>query len=349
MTLQSLGWSQFFESYVSDTSLKPCRVVAEGADRVLVHDGCRETWAFVRGNLRNGPESPPAVGDWVLASSADAYKYVVEGTLPRRTAIVRKAAGRQTRSQVLAANVDRVLLVTSMDQDFSVSRLERYLTLTWESGATPIIALTKGDLADDVGWFQTEAERCALGFPVLSISNVTGQGIDELRSLLLAGETIVLLGSSGVGKSTLINVLAGAEVRPTGAVRRRDGKGKHTTTNRQLVCLPSGVLLIDTPGLREVQLWASTTSVEQTFPEILELAANCRFRDCQHQGEPGCAVAAGVERGEIETARVESFHRFHRELEYLDRQSDPLAALEHKRWLKGLLKGAREYRDKFKQ
>jgi ribosome biogenesis GTPase len=350
MTLQSLGWSAFFEAHLQNTASRPCRVVSEGADLFLVHDGVREVFASPRGRLRNQPGFPPVVGDWVLVECADRLaeqradgsakndRYVVESILERRTAIVRKQAGSRGSAQMLAANVDRVLLVTSMNQDFSVRRLERYLTLIWESGATPIILLTKADLVSDAGPFRREAEKCALGFPVLCISNVSGEGIGELRSLLVVGETVVLLGSSGVGKSTLVNVLGGAEVRETRSVRERDGKGRHATTDRHLVRLPSGVLVIDTPGLREVQLWASDTAVAQTFPEISELAIHCRFRDCQHQGEPGCAVVAGLGSGQIEADRLDSFRRLRRELEHLDRQSDPLSAMKHKSKIKQIMR-----------
>jgi ribosome biogenesis GTPase len=334
MTLQSIGWSAFFEAQLQNTQFRPCRVVSEGADLFLVHDGDREAFAMPRGRLRTHPCFPPAVGDWVLAEAAGDGRYVVESILERRTAIARKHAGRQQTAQILAANVDRVVLVTSMNQDFSVRRLERYLTLVWESGATPVIVLTKSDLVEDTAPFVREAERCALGFPVHCVSNKTGQGLEELCSLLAAGETVVLLGSSGVGKSTLTNALGGSDLRATRDIREGDGKGRHATTDRRLLRLPSGVLLIDTPGLREVQIWAGDTAVEQTFPEISELAVHCRFRDCRHQGEPGCAVAAGVETGEIDAGRLESLHRLRREQERLERESDPLAASQHKRKLK---------------
>lgn len=338
MTLESLGWSAFFAAHRANSPLPACRVISQSPDKFLVHDGARETLAVSRGALRRQPEFPPVVGDWVLVSSAGDGRYALENILPRRTAIARKQAGPGAGAQVLAANVDRVLLVSSMDQDFSVRRLERYLTLTWESGATPIIALTKADLVSDARRFQSEAERCALGFPVLRLSNVSGEGVEELRALLVAGETIVLLGSSGVGKSTLINVLGGGQLRTTSAIREKDLKGRHTTTDRHLIRLPSGALLIDTPGLREVQLWASDTGVEQTFPEISTLAAKCRFRDCRHNGEPGCAVLAGVEKGEIEMSRLASFHRQRREVEHLQRQADPVAARQHKRRLSKMMR-----------
>jgi ribosome biogenesis GTPase / thiamine phosphate phosphatase len=338
MTLQSLGWSAFFEANLQTTPARPCRVISEGTDLFLVHDGVREVFAWPRGRLRIQRNFPPVVGDWVLVEHADDDRYVVESILERRTAIVRKQAGSRTSAQVLAANIDRVLLMTSMNQDFSVRRLERYLTLIWDSGATPIIVLTKADLVTDPSPFRREAEKIALGFPVLCISSVSGDGIGELRSSLFAGETVVLLGSSGVGKSSLINLLGGAEVRKTRSVREEDGKGRHATTDRQLVRLSSGVLLIDTPGLREVQLWATDTAVAQTFPEVSELAIDCRFHDCQHQGEPGCAVVAGVGTGQINADRLESFHRLRREVDRLDRQSDPLLAKQYKNKIKRIMR-----------
>jgi ribosome biogenesis GTPase len=349
MTLQSLGWNAFFEAHLQNTQLRPSRVISEGTDLFLVHDGAREVFAWPRGRLRNQPGFPPVVGDWVLVECADDGRYVVESILERRTTVVRKQAGSRASAQVLAANVDRVLLMTSMNQDFSVRRLERYLTLIWDSGATPIIVLTKADLVTDVSPFRREAEKCALGFPLLCISNVSGDGIGELRSLLVAGETVVLLGSSGVGKSSLTNLLGGAEVRKTRSVREEDGKGRHATSDRHLLRLSSGVLLIDTPGLREVQLWATDTVVAQTFPEISELAIDCRFRDCRHQGEPGCAVVAGVGTGQIDADRLESFHCLRRELDRLDRQSDPLLAKRHKSKIKRIMRDQeQEYRRRTK-
>jgi len=342
MTLQSLGWSAFFEAHLQNTLSRPCRVISEGTDLFLVNDGEREVFAVPRGRLRSQPDFPPVVGDWVLVDCADADRYVVENIQPRRTAIVRKQAGSRPSAQVLAANVDRVLLVTSMDQDFSVRRFERYLTLVWESGATPIIVLTKADLVTDVGPFLREAEKCALGFPVLCISSLSGDGITELRSLLVVGETVVLLGSSGVGKSTLVNVLGRDDARETRSVRDKDGKGRHATTDRHLIRLPSGVLLIDTPGLREVQLWASDTSVAQTFPEISALAIHCRFRDCQHEAEPGCAVVAGIATGQIDADRLDSLRRLRRELEHLDRQRDPLSATQHKSRIKRIMRAQQQ-------
>jgi ribosome biogenesis GTPase / thiamine phosphate phosphatase len=338
MTLQSLGWSAFFAAHLHDSPLCPCRIVSEGQDSFFVHDGSRETLATVRGRLRNHPEFPPVVGDWVLARPSDNQRYILENILPRRTALIRKQAGPGSSAQLLAANVDRVLLVTSMNQDFSVRRLERYLTLVWESGATPIIVLTKADLVDDTSRYLTEAQGCALGFPVICVSSTSGAGLDELGSSLVPGETMVLLGSSGVGKSMLVNALGDAHLRETRSIRFKDGKGRHATTDRHLIRLPSGVLLIDTPGLREVQLWATEVAVLDTFPEISTIATGCRFRDCQHSGEPGCAVQAAILKGEIEAARLASLQRLRREVDRLEREQDPIAASEHKRKLRAMFR-----------
>lgn len=339
MSLQQLGWSAYFQALWADRPLRPARVIAQGGDRFLVHDGSRELQAAVRGRLREQANFPPVVGDWVGLMLPEPVRSgggpcAIEDILERRTAIMRKQAGRTLGAQVLAANVDRVVIVMALDQDFSLHRLERCLTLVWESGATPIIVLSKADLVDDLLPFVREVEQRAMGFPVICVSNVTGRGREELVSVLRAGETIVLLGSSGVGKSTLINTLGGAALRKTGPIRKSDGKGRHITTDRHLLRLPSGVLVIDTPGLREVQLWGGEESLEQTFAEIAVVAAGCRFRDCRHNGEPDCAVAGAVDRGEITPDRLQSFHQLHAELKRVERQSDPRLAREYKSEIK---------------
>jgi ribosome biogenesis GTPase len=347
MSLEQLGWSAFFQTLWADYSLRPARVISKTGDRFLVHDGSGESVAAARGRLRERANARPVVGDWVLLSAIepgclDYDSWVIDEILERRTAISRRQAGKTFGPQVLAANVDRVVLVMSLDQDFSVHRLERYLTLVGESGATPIVVLSKVDLIEDPAPFVGEVERRAMGFPVICLSNVSGYGQEELTALLREGETIVLLGSSGVGKSTLINVLGGSAVRLTGAVRSSDGKGRHTTSDRHLVRLPSGVLVIDTPGLREVQLWAGEDSLDQTFAEIAAAASSCHFRDCRHQGEPGCAVADAVDRGQIASDRLQSFRQLRAELEHLERQSDPRRASEHKSEIKKIHRAQRQ-------
>jgi ribosome biogenesis GTPase / thiamine phosphate phosphatase len=341
MSLQELGWGEFSQTLWADRPLRPARAISQGGDRFIVHDGSRELAATVRGRLREQATFPPVVGDWVGLTPFDPSRSVdescvIEEILERRTAIVRKQPGRTFGAQVLAANVDKVVLVMALDQDFSLGRLERYLTLVWESGATPVIVLSKADLVNDPSDSVRDAEQRALGFPVVCVSNVSGQGQDQLASTLRAGETVVLLGSSGVGKSTLVNALDGAAWRAIGSVRKSDGKGRHTTTDRHLLRLPSGVLVIDTPGLREVQLWADKSSLKQTFSEITEVGADCRFRDCRHNGEPGCAVAGAVEQGEVNPDRLRSFHQLRAELDRLQRQTDPRLAREYKSKVKKL-------------
>lgn len=348
MSLQQLGWSAFFQALCADRPLRPARIISQGGDRFVAHDGSRESMAAIRGRLRKDANYPPAVGDWVLLSPLepgrlDDQSCVIEEILPRRTAICRRQSGKVFGAQVLAANIDRAVLVMALDQDFSLPRLERYLTLVWESGASPILVLSKADLVSDPSVFVSRVENRAMGFPVICLSNVSGQGREELAVLLRAGETIVLLGSSGVGKSTLVNALGGSALRRIGTVRNSDGKGRHTTTDRHLLRLPSGVLVLDTPGLREVQLWAGEDSLDQTFAEIAAAATGCRFRDCRHQGEPDCAVAKAVHCGQIAADRLESFHQLTAELEHLKRQGDPRLANEYKSEIKKIHRAQKQH------
>jgi ribosome biogenesis GTPase len=252
----------------------------------------------------------PAVGDWVALRDG----VVVDSVLPRRSAIVRNAAGRGVERQVLAANVDVAFVVTSLGPDLDRRRLERYLTLVWESRAVPAIVLTKADLHADAAVQAQEVESVAVGVPVHLASGVTGEGCDALESYLEPGRTAVLLGSSGVGKSTLVNRLAGAELMRTREIRADDGKGRHTTTHRELVVLPGGGLVIDTPGLRELQLWEAADGLDAAFADVEELAAGCRFSDCAHTREPGCAVLAAVDDGGLELDRLRSYRELQREL-----------------------------------
>ncbi len=339
MHLQSLGWNPFFAAQISTENC--ARIAAVQGDRYTLHDGLNESTAVARGSLRNDPNAPPAVGDWVTFSIS-ANTAVIERILDRRTLIARKRAGTGVSAQALAANIDRVIIVMSLDADFSLHRLERYLTLTWDSGATPIVALTKTDLAGDFSSELVQVEQRTIGFPVIPLGYDDHSGLHRLEAELLAAQTIVLLGSSGAGKSTLINRLAGTELRRTGTVRASDGTGRHTTTDRQLLRLPSGVLVIDTPGLREVQLWAEEDSLEETFFEITNVARGCRFGDCTHTSEPHCAVQGAVQSGEIDPERFASFVKLRAELAYLHRQTDVAAAQQHKSKMKGLMKMQKE-------
>jgi ribosome biogenesis GTPase len=322
------GWASAFEQ-LHDENLIPARVAAQhrGAYEVWTADGELRARAAGRLYYEHEVGAPvPAVGDWVGIQEA-----TITSILPRRSAFIRKRAGLGSDEQVLAANVYAAFLLAGLDDDFSLRRLERYITTAWDSGAEPIIVLTKADLCDDVGGALLQVESVAIGVPVHPISNVTGIGIDELASQSLRpGRTVVLLGSSGVGKSTLLNRLAGTELMRTAAIAA-DGTGRHTTTHRELVRLPGGALVIDTPGLRELQFWDGDVSA--AFDDIEALAAECRFRDCAHEREPGCAVLGAVDGGTLSLDRLRSWRKFQRELESIAARTDHrLRVARKKRW-----------------
>jgi ribosome biogenesis GTPase / thiamine phosphate phosphatase len=346
--LTALGWddglAEQFEPHAR-AGFVPGRVAVQhrGAYDVLTEDG--ELRCDVPGRLYDEAASPadlPAVGDWVaVAPRLDERAGTVQAVLPRRTKFSRKTAWQASEEQVLAANVDVVLIVSSLNEDLNLRRLERYLTLAWESGARPVVVLTKTDLADDVAAAVTAVESVAFGAPVHAISSVTGEGLDHLRTYLAPGVTAALLGSSGVGKSTLVNTLAGDELLATREIRD-DGKGRHTTTRRELVELPGAGLVIDTPGMRELQLWTADEGLEEAFEDVTELFAHCRFSDCAHETEPGCAVKAALADGSLAPERWESYLKLQRELAHLERRLDRRATAEaRKRW-KAISAQARE-------
>ena len=291
----------------------------------------------LRASLAHG--EPVCAGDWVLASPVSPVSpagpagQVVAGVLPRRTALVRHATGKRTQPQVLAANVDDVFITVAADRGLPLGRIERFLALAWESGATPVVVLTKSDLLDPAaaGPLLTEAMGSAPGADVLLVSAVTGDGVGDLSERLRAGRTAALIGSSGAGKSSLLNALAGAEVAATSAVRAVDGKGRHKTAWRELVVLDEGGAVIDTPGLRGLGLWLDGGGLDATFADIAALASGCRFSDCQHDSEPGCAVTAAIGTGELDARRLASFRKLEREAAYVARKADPREAREQRR------------------
>jgi ribosome biogenesis GTPase len=338
--LQDLGFSpalaDAFSPFAAE-GLAPGRVVAGHTRLFRVRTEADEVLAGLAGSLRHrarGPGDRPAVGDWVALGPADGrHRAVIHGILPRRTAFVRRAAGDRTVAQVLAANVDTVFLVMGLDGDFNLRRLERALVLAWESGAEPVLLLNKKDLCPDFEARRLEAERVAPGVPVRVVAAKPGEGLEGLSEWLGRGRTVALLGSSGVGKSTLVNRLLGREKQKTREVRASDQRGRHTTSHRELVPLPGGALLLDTPGLREIQLWSDGTGLEATFGDLAALGASCRFRDCGHDREPGCAVRAAVEAGGLERRRLESYLKLHAELRALEVREDPfLRREERSRW-----------------
>jgi ribosome biogenesis GTPase / thiamine phosphate phosphatase len=336
--VERLGWDEHRQSELErldDDNLIPGRVAAQHRGEYVAWTTAGELRAELAGRLFHDVEvgAPmPAVGDWVAIRPRLAEgRGTIEAVLPRRTAISRKQAFKESLEQVLAANVDIVLLLNGLDADFSVRRLERYLTTAWESGAQPVVVLTKSDLRSDISAALLDVERVAIGVPVVSVSNVTGEGIDDVRQQVGAARTAVLLGSSGVGKSSLLNRLSGTELMRTSELAA-DGTGRHMTTHRELVLLPDGSLVIDTPGLRELQLWDGDLGA--SFADVEELAANCRFNDCSHTHEPGCDVLAAVDDGRLELDRLRSWRKLQRELLSIAARKDRRLHAELKRrWI----------------
>jgi ribosome biogenesis GTPase len=322
--LPALGWSDFFARTFTPLAvegLTPGRVVFEHTHIYTVLTESGEILAQVSGRLRHhaaGRQDFPAVGDWVaLARRPHGGRATITAVLPRRSRFARKVAGAKVEEQVVAANVDTVFLVAGLDGDFNVRRLERYLVLARESGAMPVVVLNKADLCPDVDARIAEVEAIALGLPVLALSARGGQGLESLRSYLRPRETVAFLGSSGVGKSTIVNALIGRPVLRTREVRARDSRGRHASAARQLVVLPDGSLVIDTPGMRELQLWEVGEGLVETFEDIEALADECRFRDCRHRDEPGCAVKAAAAQGRLAAERLANYQKLQDELERL--------------------------------
>jgi ribosome biogenesis GTPase len=334
--LEDLGWDTALAGLARelDASLLPCRVVSQAGPALIVRSATGDAEARVPGRFRRDAaegQGLPVVGDWVLVDATDPPS--IRHLLPRYSALRRKVAGSITRPQLLAANIDVVFVVAAIDM-FNLRRVERTLTAAWDSGAVPAVVLTKTDLAGAVDDARMAIDAVAPGVEVLSVSATEGTGLGRLLDLLGRGRTGVLVGPSGAGKSTLINRLLGTERVAIGAVRA-DGKGRHTTVRRELHQLPGGGLMVDTPGIRELQLWdAGGEALAQTFPDIEALAAGCRFSDCRHRGEPECAVLEAVAQGRLGQERVESMHKLADELAALQTRLDVRRRIEARRSVK---------------
>lgn len=326
MKLTELGWNDrldaIFNTHFNDNHI-PARVIRVDRGAVSARSAEGTVAAVVAGTLDPAGEvDRPAVGDWV-ALDLDADTAVVRAVLPRIGTLSRRRPGESDHAQAVAANVDVVFIVESVERGPNPRRIERAVALAWDAGATPVIVVTKIDLIDDR---ETAVEKAREGAPfseIVALSAVDGVGVDALPAHLPPGATAVLLGPSGVGKSTLTNRLLGEERLAVSHVREGDAKGRHTTTHRELVVLPSGGCLIDTPGIRELGLWLGAEAVDSAFPEIEAAAENCRFRDCRHMDEPGCSVVEAVDAGEIDGKRLASYHRLQREAEHLEQRLDP--------------------------
>ncbi len=312
----------------------PARVTAVHRERYEVV--CQYGMAYARLKTKEyymNTQLFPTVGDFVMLHYVTDGDSQILATLPRRTVFSRREPGPIPRDQAVAANFDYVFIMQSLNLDFNPKRLERYLTLGWQSGATPVILLTKADLVEDYRDCLTQVERVAPGVSAHVVSAHTGQGLQQLKAYLQPGKTVVFLGSSGVGKSSLVNALAGEELMPVSAIREEDSKGRHTTTHRQLIRLNSGAMIIDTPGMRELGMWEVSEGLGEAFTDVEQYLGRCRFSDCRHENEPGCAIRAAIERGELELSRWESYRKLQEEA--VDRDE----LLRRKReWSKGVAK-----------
>ncbi|WP_226680841.1 ribosome small subunit-dependent GTPase A [Sutcliffiella horikoshii] len=348
MKRNQLGWNEFLNNAFieyEEQGYTVGRVMLEHKRLYRVETDQGECLAEVSGKYRFESvtrEDYPAVGDWVVLSERqEEGKATIHALLPRFSKFSRKAAGLTTEEQIVAANVDTVFLVQSLNYDFNPRRLERYLVMAWESGSNPVVVLTKSDLCENIPGKIAEVEAVAFGVPIYAVSVKEETGLEELETYFAEGKTVALLGSSGAGKSTLTNYLLGEEKQLIQEVRSDDDKGKHTTTYRELYMLPTGGLVLDTPGMRELQLWEADGAISHSFQDIEDLAEQCYFRDCKHANEPKCAVQGAIEDGTLEAARYQSYVKLQRELAFLERKNDKRAQLAEKEKWKKITSGVR--------
>ena len=347
-TLDAFGWSpELAAAHAPHAALgrEPARVVAEDRGSYQIVGQVGELRAAISGRFRheaaNDPSAYPAVGDWVAVEAGATGETTIHAVLPRRTALIRQAPGKRTEAQVVGANLDTVFVVASLNADLNLRRLERYVATAWDSGAEPVILLSKADLGGDVDDVLVAVASVAAGATVVILSSFDGRGVDEVRERIGVGRTVAFVGSSGVGKSTLVNTLAGEVRAAVKEIREDDARGRHTTTRRQLHLLPHGGLVLDTPGMRELALWDGD-GVDQSFTDIEEIVQRCRFTNCSHNGEPGCAIAAAVGDGSLAADRLESWRKLVREAAHHERRVDALARAEERRKWKAIGKSVQK-------
>lgn len=349
--LAQWGWRPLFDEDADIYRAQGCvpaRVILEHKHMYRIVSENGEYLAEVTGKFRyqaDGREDFPAVGDWVMANLRESDgRATIRGLLPRFSKFSRKVAGAVTEEQIVAVNVDTIFLVQALNQDFNLRRLERYLILAWESGANPVVILSKADLCEERDELMAQVHMVAAGVPVHAVSALDGIGLEELAPYIGKGKTVALMGSSGVGKSTLINRLIGHEAMDTGGIREDDGRGRHTTTHRELLLLPDGGLLLDTPGMRELQLWDADQGISTGFADVETLSGQCRFHNCSHNREPGCAVQAALQDGTLEEERYNSYLKLQKELAYLARKEDKQLQLQEKTKWKQIHKQMRTHK-----
>ena len=338
LTLEDYGWnSSLAEAFAPHAAegFEAGRVSLQHNKIYMLYTASGETWAEATGRLRyhaRGAEDLPAVGDWVVIRRVEDEegKAKIYEILPRRSKFSRKAAGRETQEQIVAANVDTVFLVTGLDNDFNPRRIERYLIMAWESGAEPVVVLNKADLVEDAEEKREQVERVAPGAPVLLLSAKRGEGVEQILPFTGRGRTVALMGSSGVGKSTLVNRLLGSDVQRTQEVRAGDERGRHTTTHRELFVMPTGGIILDTPGMRELQLLVSERGLRETFEDIEEVTLRCRFTDCRHENEPGCRIREALAGGTLDSERYRNYQKMQAEMRQLEIRQDQRKSQEEK-------------------
>ncbi|MBE9115318.1 ribosome small subunit-dependent GTPase A [Lusitaniella coriacea LEGE 07157] len=342
MNLEQLGWNEFFEPYYTpeaDSERIVGRIACATSQTYLTYTPQGNYWAITTGRMRylaRNSADLPAVGDWViLKPTGGEQQGIIEEVLPRKSKFSRQAAGEIVQEQIIATNIDTIFLVVGLDGDFNLRRIERYLIQVRESGANPVILLNKADLHGDSEHYRVAVESVALDVPILLLSATCNQGLESLHPYLNMGQTVALVGSSGAGKSTLINQLIGRQRQAVREVRQDDSKGRHTTTRRELISLPAGGLLVDTPGMRELQTWRVEGGLSETFAEIEDLATQCRFRNCQHESEPNCAVQEAISEGTLDPKRWRSYKKLQREAKFSNSRQEKTAALvEKEKWKK---------------
>jgi ribosome biogenesis GTPase len=335
MNLEELGWDPFFEKHFDPYRKKgfiPARIALEERNLYTAYSELGELTGKVSGRFRHNTRSRgdfPTVGDWVaVKGNPVTKKMTIHGVLPRKSKFSRKLVttdGRMTEEQVISANIDTVFLVIALDADFNVRRIERYLTIVQESGANLVVVLNKTDLCTNSEERIKEVKSITRGVPIYALSALKNEGLEQLYTYLSEGQTVTLVGSSGAGKSTLINSILGEERQATGEVREKDGKGRHITVKRELIPFPDGGLFIDNPGMRTISLWGEEEGLETTFEDIVALAQQCRFRDCKHGTEPGCAINQALEDGTLDKKRYENYLKLQQELKVLAMRKDQRA------------------------